>query len=301
MWILSLSLSLCFGAPEDVPTCPEVEILEGGPLSVLVIPAMSARGTVWRGFMARNRDRYTTYAVTPPGFGGSPAPDLPRDSDSTPWTNHALDAIEQVIDRYELEEVALLGHSWGAGIAVLLADRRPEVVRAVVNVDGLITMDPEREKEGPAAWRQAADANVLQAWRDRFQDPEEWAKFNGWPIDLDERSALVYGMNMATPKEVVLQCWREMWMWDLNPAIRRLDVPLLDLQALKPNDPDQEQTRRDYLSRLKQVGVPDTHQAIFLYHTRHAIEGHRPEEFDRLVRAFLEGNEVSNFRPDDED
>lgn len=278
--------------------CPEVEFGGEGDTTVLIVPAMSARWSVWAGFMERNSGRYTTCAVTPPGFGGVPAPALPLDSSETPWTEYALDAIEAVIDEHELTDIVLIGHSWGAGIAVQLAGRRPEVVRAIVNVDGLVTMDPTREPLGPEAWRAEADAQVLDPWRERLEDPDEWARFNGWPIELDRRSALVYGMGMATPKEVVLQCWREMWMWDLNPIVRELDVPLLDLRALRPNDPDPNATRTAYLARLESIGTPESHRPVFLFDTLHAIEGQRPLVFDDLVQRFLAGESTEDYVPD---
>ena len=108
---------------------------------------------------------------------------------------------------------------------------------------------------------------------------------------------MVYGMAMATAQEVMLQCWREMWLWDLNPIVRSLQIPVLDIRALKPNDKNPENTRAEYLKRLEDIDVPDTHHALFLHQTNHAVEGQRPEVFDRLVSEFIAGELPGDWRP----
>ncbi|MFG0258102.1 MAG: alpha/beta fold hydrolase [Phycisphaerales bacterium JB043] len=296
--LVAVSLSLLSPTDLDAPVCPEIEVRGTGPTTVLVIPAMSARWQVWEGFMDRNADRYTTWAVTPPGFAGAPVPDLPIDAPvGTPWTDHAVQAVERVLQENDLKDVVLLGHSWGSGIAIHIANRNPDRIRAIINTDGMVSTSIDWESK-PETWRSEADKEISQ-WRERFNDPEEWASFNGWrdPPDLTRRSHMVYGMNMSTPKEVVLQCWREMWLWDLNPMLRSLQIPVLDIRALRSSDSDPENTRAQYLERLDDIGVPDSHHAVFLYDTRHAVEGQRPDVFDRLVAEFLEGETPSDWRP----
>jgi pimeloyl-ACP methyl ester carboxylesterase len=50
------------------------------------------------------------------------------------------DHIAGVLDRLSTPKVWLLGHSMGGGIAMLVADRRPERIAGVINVEGNFTL-----------------------------------------------------------------------------------------------------------------------------------------------------------------
>jgi pimeloyl-ACP methyl ester carboxylesterase len=68
-------------------------------------------------------------------------PDMPGYGKS-PWAQHPLDLAEQAdalaawLRRRGAGPVAVLGHSMGGVIALLLAERNPEVVAALVDVEG---------------------------------------------------------------------------------------------------------------------------------------------------------------------
>ena len=109
-----------------------------GEQKVLLIPCMSCRWNEWEEFMERNADKYTMYAITVPGYGGTAAPNLPMDTEATPWRDYLLMGLSELLDAYALDEVVVIGHSWGSMIAVQLAALRKDVVSKIVNVDGFI-------------------------------------------------------------------------------------------------------------------------------------------------------------------
>lgn len=70
----------------DARAIPEYGKIGSGPDTVLIIPCMSCRWTAWADFMRANEARYTFFAVTPPGFGGTESPGLmAHDSVQRPW------------------------------------------------------------------------------------------------------------------------------------------------------------------------------------------------------------------------
>jgi pimeloyl-ACP methyl ester carboxylesterase len=279
-----------------VAPLPEVEKRGTGPVKLLLIPCISCRWQAWEDFMARNLDRYTMYAVTLPGYGGTPAPDLPRDTEGAPWRDNALAALSQLIDRERLKDLTVIGHSWGSMVAVQLAARRPDAIVRLVNADGSIestTWTPATRAERLAQARQ-----VVETYGAKLQDAEEWRKFNavalppGETIDRAEVLRLLkrHGSFMATDRGVMLQYWRENPLIDLTGFLNQLRIPILDLKALRGKD--QTQQRTQHLKDLQAAGAPAQVRTVFLYETRHVLMDHRPEEFDRLLADFIAGGKL---------
>jgi pimeloyl-ACP methyl ester carboxylesterase len=67
---------------------------------------------------------YRAVAVDLPGFG-----EMPERAGSTPW-----DLVIQTVDGLELERAALVGNSWGGGVALRSAAAAPERVSGLVLV-----------------------------------------------------------------------------------------------------------------------------------------------------------------------
>ena len=64
--------------------------------------------------------------------------------------------IELFLDRLEIESVAIVAHDWGAGGGLVLAQRRPELVRRLVLVDALPLLDGYRWHRLARIWRRPA-------------------------------------------------------------------------------------------------------------------------------------------------
>jgi len=65
---------------------------------------------------------------------------------------HVAD-IAEVLRRHATRPVVLIGHSWGASVALVAAHRHPDLVRGVVLVDG--GLPPRRGPDSEAATRQS--------------------------------------------------------------------------------------------------------------------------------------------------
>jgi pimeloyl-ACP methyl ester carboxylesterase len=64
-------------------------------------------------------------------------------ADAYQWADFVVD-LAMVVRSAATGPVDLIGHSWGAHIALELAHAEPELVRRVVNIDGMIPDHPER-------------------------------------------------------------------------------------------------------------------------------------------------------------
>lgn len=305
--ILFLGLGLAWPAsgeepPPHVPL-PEIERSGTGPVTVLLIPCMSCRWRSWDTFLERNQSAYTMYAITVPGFGGTPLPDLPRDTEGTPWRDNLLNGLSRLIVDENLRDIVLIGHSWGTMVSVQLAARLPARISSLISVDGSITSPwvPDTRDE-----RLAEARRTEEEWGTKLADAEEWRLFNGGgdtlappeaPTMERQRSVLYHGMFMATDRTALLQYWRENLLIDLSAELRALKLPILDLRAIRGGD--MEHQRKQHLEVMAAERSPSNVKTVFLYDTSHFVMEHRPELFDRIVADFVAGREIQDFRPSD--
>lgn len=276
---------------------PEVEKQRNGDVTLLLIPCKSCRWKSWETFMQRNRDRYTMYAVTLPGFGGTPRPDLPVNTPGAPWRENALEQLSSLMAREEMREVVLMTHSFGTMVGVQLAARHPDRFSRMINLDGSLTYP-----DGTTWQERLADARkVVEAQSLALADAERWRRFNGGqpdtsmplasePVMPRHRAILYHGMFMATDRTSLIQYWRENPLIDLNAELRKLRLPILDIQAMRGGD--YEEQKHAHLDTLKKAGSPDTVQTIFLEDTSHFVMEHRPQLLDRIVADFVAGRKV---------
>ena len=293
--MLSLETSVHAGDLAPPGTLGEVHKSGEGERVLLLIPCMSCRWRSFDTFMERNQDRYTMIAVTLPGFAGTRAPDLPRNSNTSLWHDNAVEALSRLIDSEKLESVVVVGHSFGADIGLKLIARRPEVVKAYVIVDGWPMSDRSWFYE-PQEDRMKSAIRTVAEQSEQFADLDEWQKFNIPGITDPDRRLLYHGWFMSTPVDVLLQYWRENALKDLNPLLSGLSMPVLDIKTIsaKSNPEKAKQLRAD---QLRRNGAPEQVKTVFLHSTRHFVMEERPEVLDQLIWDFLEGKELSDFVP----
>ena len=122
-------------------TLGDVRKLGEGPRTMVLIPGLGFGSGIWTEFMERHRAHYTMYAVTLPGFGGTPplaAPSGESRFAEIPWTRSAIVGIRRLLDRERIDRVTIVAH-WALAtqIALHLALDDPERVEAVVLIGGV--------------------------------------------------------------------------------------------------------------------------------------------------------------------
>lgn len=125
-----------------------------GPRAMILIPGLGFGGDSLEDLMAPLEERFTMYAVTLPGMGGTPAPPSPAEGASfggQSWTNGALKGIEALIEAERIRSPVVVGH-WmtGTQLALRLALEHPDQVAAVVIVSGTTRFTPTDTSRMPA-------------------------------------------------------------------------------------------------------------------------------------------------------
>ncbi|MCL5666384.1 MAG: alpha/beta hydrolase [Patescibacteria group bacterium] len=101
--------------------------------ALLFLHGWRSNKEAWNGVVKRLKDlkieRLNYFAIDLPGFGGSEVP-------KTAWSvgDYAV-AVWEFIKKLELENVILVGHSFGGRVAIKLAANNPELIKGLVLAD----------------------------------------------------------------------------------------------------------------------------------------------------------------------
>ncbi|HET6796716.1 MAG TPA: alpha/beta hydrolase [Gemmatimonadales bacterium] len=174
--------------------------------------------------------------------------------------------IAAVVDTFGFDHFVLVGHSMGAGAALLYAAAHP------ARVAGLLLVDPI----GDGKQISAAEAHSFMAG---FESNYDNASRNYWTQiagpDNTVQNRLLADLR-ATPPEVVVAVLRSVMRFDPDPALARYQGPMLSV--VTPNN--------DQPFSLHRLGKGFPHQVVS--GTGHWIQLDRPDELNRQLDEFLD-------------
>jgi 3-oxoadipate enol-lactonase len=226
----------------------------------------------WRSFPQFHR----TVRCDLRGFGQTPLP-------AEPYSN-ARDVVE-LLDRLELGAAALVGVSLGGRVALEVALARPDLVERLVLVGpglpGHAWSDTVRrygEEEDAAVARGDLEAAVEANLRMWVDGPNRLAD------EVDPRVRSFVGMMQRRALELQAPVWEEVEEELLVPDVgsRYAEVRLPTLVLVGSEDVSDIHEIADRLASR----IPGARKVV-IAGTAHVPSIERPEEFDRLVLAFL--------------
>lgn len=108
---------------------------------MILIPGIGFGGDVFAEFMERRKDRFTMFAVTLPGFGGTAGLPLPEPGTSIRdhlWTNSAVTAVLDLMNRERIGRATLVSHwLFGTQVAFRLVLEHPDRFDALILIGGV--------------------------------------------------------------------------------------------------------------------------------------------------------------------
>lgn len=117
-----------------------------GAKTVLFLHGWRSDGSVWNDIAKKlHTEKYSVYALDLPGFGGSPIP-------KTSFTvSEYVDTVIGFMEKMNMRNVVLIGHSFGGRIAIKLASSHPKQVKKLVLVDSACFTNPSKQRMKYAA------------------------------------------------------------------------------------------------------------------------------------------------------
>lgn len=232
---------------EDVGEGPPVVFLHGA----------GGNHLVWWQQLAAFSDGYRCIAPDQRMFGFS------EDVPDGPGVEGFVDDLVGLLDRLEIEDVALVSQSMGGWTAAGFASEHPERVAAMVLADtpaGIVDIDPE-----------ASTGN----------DDEDLDLSLAYTETLNEAMQFLYesisGLNRHAPDDVVVQLAE--LMVDPTPIVDGVDPVMViagEEDALTPVP----------LVRAVHERLPGS-SFVTVPRAGHSVYFERPKEFNRLLRTFL--------------
>jgi pimeloyl-ACP methyl ester carboxylesterase len=292
-----------------------------GPVPMILIADIRTDWSLYRSFMDRNAERYTMYAVTLPGYGGSPAPPRPESLDlkTTPWWDGAEKGVISLIEKNRLNKPVIVGMATSSYLATRLAVNHPDKIRAAVVIDGNVyaTFRSLANPDYPATPEERPDVLMKQPGaigmiseflpvltpsresaeaRIKALQPAQLTQFSAGVRDIERARALAIDAAVfSDPRAYRYNV--ELFASDLTGALKSLKVPMLAIPAIHDdNSPGQggPAPSQWYEAKMKYPAIPLT--VVPFENTRTYVTEEAPQELDRVIESFLAGKSTEGRR-----
>jgi pimeloyl-ACP methyl ester carboxylesterase len=260
------ALALVFASTASAATVDGMKIHSSsagsGKTTLVLVHGWTCDSSSWAAQVPALAKKYRVLTLDLPGHGQS---ESPRDG------KFSMDlfarAVEAVRAEAGSEKIVLVGHSMGAPVIRQYARLFPQRVAALVAVDGPLDMRQFPEFKPPSL-AGAQGLKVREGMIRGMFTPQT-------PADVQQK---VLAMMLAAPEATAIGAMGSM----MDPSLRKADVtpmPALAVWAGTAQQMPSVDEARKALPKFEQTKVEGT---------GHFLMMEKPEEFNRLVIAFVD-------------
>ncbi|WP_243054734.1 alpha/beta fold hydrolase [Pseudomonas sp. BP01] len=231
----SLSLGSVLAAPsQPVPVAGErISVtVEGTGPDVILIPGLASSREVWAGLASTLRQQHRLHLVQVAGFAGLPAVPAVDGRVAAP----VAEAVAGYIRSQRLEAPAVIGHSLGGEVALMLGARHPEQVGRLMVVDALpfytLLIDPTATAETAAPQAATFRDGMLLAPAAQAEAMQRTA-IDRLAKTTAARPALVEAA-LRSDRRAVADATYELMTTDLRPELGSIQSPVQVVYAYDP-------------------------------------------------------------------
>ena len=260
-----------------------------GPASpvgdVILIPGLSSSPHVWDLLTDELKGRYRVHRIHVQGFAGAPA----KDNAEGPVSAPVAADIARYIREQGLEKPAVIGHSMGGAIGMMLAARHPDAVGRLMVVDmipfmGAMFGGPNATPESVAPMGEMIYQGMANSSREQWL-AESAASITGM-INTEALRAGPLEDGAATDQKVAASAFRELVVTDLRPELTNITAPTTVLYV-RFNDPRMTDDMVDGIYSGSFATLPAA-KLKRIDDSAHFIMLDQPAIFAAEVNAFLE-------------
>ena len=261
-------------------------VVEGPPAGkapdVILLPGLASSREVFAAEARSLATSYRLYRIQIAGFAGEPA----GPNANGPMLGPVVEELHRYIVENHLQHPAVIGHSMGGLIALMLADAHPEDVGKVLIVDALpffgVVMSPDATVESLRPQAQAMRDGMLKMPNEQFaaMAPMLAARM----VISPDGQKMVSAATIASDRNVYANAMAEDMGTDMRPRIASIKSPVTVLYPYTAVAGTKEAV--DALYKTAYASMPNvTLQRID--DSMHFIMLDQPEAFHRAVMSFL--------------
>jgi pimeloyl-ACP methyl ester carboxylesterase len=259
-------------------------VTRGAGPDIILVPGLASHRDVWAGVADSLDDRYRLHLVQVNGFAGL-APEANADGlVSAP----VAEEIARYIGETDLDRPAVIGHSMGGTIAMMLAARHPGTVSRLMVVDmhpfmGALYGPPNATADDV---RNAADQFRAQILADTAGSPTGVLEqmFPGMTRVEAMRPMLLQGVR-ETDRRTAANAFHELIVTDLQPELANITAPMTVLYVVPPDVP-LTPDEFDRAARLSYANAPHA-RVVKVEDSNHFIQFDQPGRFIAEVEALM--------------
>lgn len=261
----------------------------GATLPILLVHGLASNARIWDLTAPALTREFRTIAINQRGHGRSSKPD---DGYDFATVTHDL---AEAIGVLGLAKPLVVGHSWGANVALQLASDRPDLLAGIVLVDGGVgdmaaAMSLEETLERLAPPRLAGTPrpifleNLRNRWLGALWSPEvETIVMGNFAVDADDRIAPHLSFDNH------LKVLRAIWEQRPSSLFSRVAAPTLIIPA-EP-EPPLDEINAQWLERKRQAvahaaaTIPDA-LVVWAHNSVHDVPLHHPYLLSEQIAEF---------------
>lgn len=260
-------------------------VTRGSGPDVIFIPGLSSHRDVWAQTADALDDRYTVHLVQLNGFGGFPA----EGNAEGPVAAPVADEIARYIDEAGLARPAVIGHSMGGTMGMMLAARHPDSVGKLMVVDMIPWMGAMFGPPGATAEsvRPVADqvrAGMMAAPADQTSVAEQTI---ATMIRTESARAQHVEYSRLSNRATSANAFHELIVTDLRPELTNITAPVTVLFVIPPNAPITPEQYEGYV-RMSYANLPNA-RIVKIKDSWHFIMIDQFDRFMSEVNTFLAG------------
>ena len=263
-------------------------VTRGGGPDLIFVHGLAGHRDLWTEVAHHLDDRYRLHLVQIKGFAG-----IPARGDDTLVVSRVAQEVARYIREKRLNQPAILGHSMGGTIAMMLAAREPGLVERIIIADmmpflGVMFGGPEATVQSV---RPMADQMRTQMLKVESGAPGDSLTSMMATMTRVARMKPVLVQYAATSdRRTVVNAFHELIVTDLRPELSRITVPVLVLYAVPENSP---LTPENFEAGLKQAygGVRNV-RFVRVPDANHYVHLDNPARFVGEVDMFMQARQA---------
>lgn len=259
-------------------------VVEGQGPDVILIPGLTSSRHVWDPVAAHLKGHHRLHLLQLGGFAGEPV----GGNASGPVSAPVAEDLARYIEAEHLDHPAVIGHSMGGSIAMMLAARHPSDAGRVMVIDmppfmgiffGGPGATPDSVRPMATQIRQAMEASTGPEREKRISDTIATM------VKTESARPTYVKEGVDSDPGVAARAFEELIVTDLRPELKNITAPLTEVHVWTPQYPvSAEQLTASYQAMFREVKAV---KVVRIDDSYHFIMVDQPDRLNAAIDEFL--------------